>query len=84
MQRERWRECTSWSTERVATAASAWPRRTARSRVEVHVALDWGAAAPEVGDAVQRRVAEYLKRTAKLPSVTVDVVIAGVAGSTAG
>ena len=52
--------------------------------VEVHVALDWGASAPEVGDMVQRRVAEYLKRTAKLPSVAVDVVVAGVAGSTAG
>ena len=49
--------------------------------LEVHVALDWGAAAPEVGDMVQRRVAEYLKRTAKLPSVAVDIVIAGVAGS---
>jgi uncharacterized alkaline shock family protein YloU len=51
--------------------------------VEVHVALDWGALAPEVGAAVQRRVSEYLGRTAKLPSITVDVVVAGVAGSPA-
>ena len=39
----------------------------------------WGARAPEVGDAVQRRVADYLVRTAELPSVAVDVVVAGVA-----
>ena len=30
-------------------------------------------------EAVQARVAEYLARTARLPSVTVDVVVAGVA-----
>jgi len=28
---------------------------------------------------VQRRVAEYLARTARLPSVTVDVVVDGIA-----
>ena len=47
--------------------------------VELHVAVDWGAAAPDVATAVQARVAEYLARTARLPSVTVDVVVAGVA-----
>jgi uncharacterized alkaline shock family protein YloU len=47
--------------------------------VEIHVALAWGARAPETGAAVQRRVSEYLSRTAKLPSVTVDVVVAGIA-----
>jgi uncharacterized alkaline shock family protein YloU len=52
--------------------------------LEVHVALDWGALAPEVGDAVQGRVAEYLARTAKLPSLMVDVVIDGIAAPTAG
>lgn len=46
--------------------------------LEVHVALEWGAAASAVGTAVQERVAEYLSRTAKLPTVTVDVVVAGV------
>ena len=46
--------------------------------LEVHVALVWGARAPEIGLAVQRRVAEYLRRTAKLPAVAVDVVIAAV------
>ena len=49
--------------------------------VELYVALDWGALAPEVAAAVQSRVAEYLVRTARLPSVTVDVVVAGVAAT---
>ncbi len=47
--------------------------------VELHVAVEWGAPAPDVAAAVQRRVAEYLARTARLRSVTVDVVVAGVA-----
>ncbi|HKY25598.1 MAG TPA: Asp23/Gls24 family envelope stress response protein [Gaiella sp.] len=47
--------------------------------LEVHVALAWGAKAPEIGAAVQERVAEYLGRMTKLPSLAVDVVVAGVA-----
>ena len=46
--------------------------------VEVSIALEWGAAAPDVGAAVQTRVADYLRRTARLPSLTVDVVVAGI------
>ena len=46
--------------------------------IEVSIALDWGAAAPDVGAAVQTRVADYLRRTARLPSLTVDVVVAGI------
>ncbi len=46
---------------------------------EVHIALEWGARAPEIGTAVQKRVAEYLVRTATLPSVAVDVVVAAIA-----
>ena len=49
--------------------------------VEVHIALDWGARGPDVGAEVQRRVDEYLTRTAQLPTVAVDVVIATVAAS---
>ena len=49
--------------------------------LEIHVALDWGAAASAVGAAVQDRVAEYLRRTAKLPSLAVDVVVADVVAS---
>ena len=50
--------------------------------VELQFALDWGAPAPDVAADVQARVAEYLARTARLPSVTVDVVVAGVAADT--
>jgi uncharacterized alkaline shock family protein YloU len=46
--------------------------------VELHVSLDWGVGAAAVGAEVQRRVAEYLTRTAGLPSVTVDVVVDGI------
>ena len=47
--------------------------------VEVHVALEWGARAPEVGTAVQARVSEYVVRTTKLPGIVVDVVVDDVA-----
>ena len=66
---------------RRATAASRRARdggRRQRSTIEVHVAVGWGARAPEIGADVQRRVAEYVRRTAKV-SASVDVVIAGVA-----
>jgi len=46
--------------------------------LELHIDVAWGACAPDVAEAVQDRVAEYLARTARLPSVTVDVVVAGV------
>jgi uncharacterized alkaline shock family protein YloU len=49
-----------------------------RTTVEVHVSLGWGVEAAAVGAEVQRRVAEYLTRTARLPSVTVDVVVDGI------
>jgi uncharacterized alkaline shock family protein YloU len=35
-----------------------------------------------VGAEVQRRVAEYLTRTARLHAVTVDVVVDGIAADT--
>jgi len=44
-------------------------------RVELHLALDWGASIPEVGRAVQSRVREYLVRMAGLPDAVVDVVV---------
>ena len=49
--------------------------------VELQVAVEWGALAPQVAAEVQRRVSDYLTRTARLPSVTVDVVVAGVAAT---
>jgi uncharacterized alkaline shock family protein YloU len=44
-------------------------------RVELHLELDWGAAIPEVGRAVQDQVREYLGRMADVEIVGVDVVV---------
>jgi len=46
-----------------------------RVRVELHLALDWGASIPEVGVEVQRRVAAYLARMASIEPEAVDVVV---------
>jgi uncharacterized alkaline shock family protein YloU len=43
--------------------------------VEVHLALAWGARAPEVGAAVQERVARYLARMADVTPTAVEVVV---------
>ena len=47
-------------------------------RVELHVALEWGASAPEVGREIQRRVAGYLARMASVAPESVDVVVQDV------
>jgi uncharacterized alkaline shock family protein YloU len=44
-------------------------------RVELHLALDWGASAPDVGREVQKRVRDYLARMAGLEPASVDVVV---------
>jgi uncharacterized alkaline shock family protein YloU len=44
-------------------------------RVELHVAVDWGASLPDVGVEVQRRVAAYLERMANIEPEAVDVVV---------
>ena len=49
-----------------------------RTSVELHLAVRWGASAPDVGRAVQQRVREYLVRMADLEPVAVDVVIAEI------
>jgi uncharacterized alkaline shock family protein YloU len=46
-----------------------------RIRVELHLALEWGASIPDVGSEVQRRVAEYLARMANVEPEAVDVVV---------
>ena len=46
-----------------------------RVSVGLHLALEWGAAFPDVGRAVQRRVGDYLTRMADLRPVKVDVVV---------
>jgi len=43
--------------------------------VELHLAVDWGLNVPEVGAAVQMRVAEYLSTMADLTPATVDVIV---------
>lgn len=45
------------------------------TRVELHLAVDWGASIPELGRAVQARVREYLLQMADVEAATVDVVV---------
>jgi uncharacterized alkaline shock family protein YloU len=47
--------------------------------VELHVELAWGALAQEVGQEVQRRVADYLERMAGARPHAVDVVVDEIA-----
>jgi uncharacterized alkaline shock family protein YloU len=44
-------------------------------RVELHLAVEWGASIPEVGRNVQQRVAAYLERMAKVDPEAVDVIV---------
>ena len=44
-------------------------------RVELHLAVDWGAPLPQVGRLVQTRVREYLGRMADVRPAVVDVVV---------
>jgi uncharacterized alkaline shock family protein YloU len=48
--------------------------------VELHLFVGWGASIPEVGAAVQQRVADYLAQMADLRPASVDVVVDGVDG----
>lgn len=50
-------------------------REAAKVAVEVHVALAWGASAPEVGAQVQARVSDYLERMADVRPDSVAVVV---------
>ena len=45
------------------------------TRVELHLAVDWGASIPELGHAVQQRVREYLLQMADVTAASVDVVV---------
>lgn len=44
-------------------------------RVEVHLAVEWGASIPTVGKGVQDRVREYLLHMADVEPVAVEVVV---------
>jgi uncharacterized alkaline shock family protein YloU len=46
-----------------------------RVRVELHVAVEWGASIPEVGREVQRRVGAYLQQMANVEPDAVDVIV---------
>jgi uncharacterized alkaline shock family protein YloU len=54
-------------------------RRAARvhddGRVELHLAVAWGASIPAVGRRVQERVREYLRHMADLEPAEVDVIV---------
>jgi uncharacterized alkaline shock family protein YloU len=44
-------------------------------RIELHVAIDWGASIPDVGREIQRRVSAYLAQMASVEAEAVDVVV---------
>jgi uncharacterized alkaline shock family protein YloU len=44
-------------------------------RIELHIAVDWGASIPEIGREIQRRVAAYLAQMASVEAEAVDVVV---------
>jgi uncharacterized alkaline shock family protein YloU len=46
-----------------------------RVKVELRLAVEWGASIPDVGRAVQRRVQQYLARMADVEGAEVDVVV---------
>jgi uncharacterized alkaline shock family protein YloU len=47
--------------------------------LELHLTLEWGARAEQVGAEVQRRVADYLERMVGARPRTVDVVVDEIA-----
>jgi uncharacterized alkaline shock family protein YloU len=44
-------------------------------RLELHIAVEWGASIPDVGAELQQRVSAYLARMASVEAETVDVVV---------
>ena len=44
-------------------------------KLELHLAVDWGASIPELGREVQARVRDYLGRMTDLRVESVDVVV---------
>jgi uncharacterized alkaline shock family protein YloU len=43
--------------------------------VELHLRVEWGSSVPDVGKAVQRRVADYLEQMTGTRPTTVNVVV---------
>jgi uncharacterized alkaline shock family protein YloU len=44
-------------------------------RLELHIAVEWGASIPAVGAELQQRVSAYLARMASVEAEAVDVVV---------
>jgi uncharacterized alkaline shock family protein YloU len=44
-------------------------------RLELHIAVEWGASIPDVGAELQQRVSAYLARMASVEAEAVDVVV---------
>jgi uncharacterized alkaline shock family protein YloU len=44
-------------------------------RIELHIAVEWGASIPAVGRQLQARVAAYLAQMASVEAAAVDVVV---------
>lgn len=44
-------------------------------RIEVHLAVEWGASIPELGRRVQEHVRDYLGRMADVEPDAIDVVV---------
>jgi len=44
-------------------------------RIELHVAVDWGASIPDVGRELQHRVTSYLAQKASVEAQAVDVIV---------
>jgi uncharacterized alkaline shock family protein YloU len=48
-------------------------------RLELHLAVEWGASIPDLGREVQQRVTAYLARMASVEADAVDVVVDEIA-----
>jgi uncharacterized alkaline shock family protein YloU len=46
-----------------------------RTRIEVHLGVEWSASIPDVGRSVQRSVRDYLARMASVDLEAVDVFV---------
>jgi len=51
-------------------------------RVELHLAVEWGASIPALGRGVQERVRAYLRSMADVDAAVVDVVVDEVVAAT--
>jgi uncharacterized alkaline shock family protein YloU len=49
--------------------------RVEGEEIELHLSLGWGVSIPEVGAAVQQRVADYLERMTDVRPAAVNVVV---------